>query len=181
MENRFGGQARDGAARTRHWRDGDPWLPCRSATPADLLDACAAWAVRDLPARERRAWCERLGAQRDVDARPCLVAAGGTAPIDQAAADACGSSTDCWFGRGFAWAMLGWNHEHRDAAAARCLGGRGTLLEACARGVGFRRAASLATDPSAAASIACDELFTGRGRAACHDGAARRDEPIAYA
>lgn len=183
MENRFGGQARDGAARTAYWRDGDPWLPCRTATPRDLRDACAAWAVRDVANVDRLGWCARLSvdAGHDVDARACMIAAGSSAPVDRAAADACGASTDCWFGRGFAWAIVGWGSAGAEEAAGGCLAGSGPLLEACARGVGFRRAASVADALEVAARASCDELFDGAARDACHGGAARRDEPIAYA
>lgn len=181
MENRFGGQARDGAARTSYWREGDPWLPCRAATPPDLRDACAAWAVRDLNATGRRGWCQRLIATTIIDGRACMIAAGGTAPLEQSARATCGSSTDCWFGRGFAWAIVGWDDSDTEPAALGCIAGAGALLDACARGVGFRRSASLAAALEVAAAASCDELFTGSARAACHDGAARRGEPIAYA
>jgi hypothetical protein len=181
MENRFGGQARDGAAPTDHWRDGDPWLPCRVATPGDLLDVCAAWAVRDVEASARLAWCDGVATRERLDAEPCRVAAGGIAPIDQAAQAACGESEQCWFGRGFAWAIIGWDHEGVEEAARSCLAGAGAQRDACARGVGFRRAASIADDVAPAASVACDHLFTGSARAACHAGAAERAEPIAYA
>ncbi len=179
MENRFGGQIRDGAARTRYWRDGDPMLPCRDATPPDLLDVCAAWAVRDVRRAGRLAWCARLDTR--IDPRACRVAAGGTAPIDLAAAEACGRSIDCWYGRGFAWAIVGWDHSEIEEAARRCLAGRGALRDACARGVGFRRAASIGDELKLAASVACDHLFSGSARTACHAGAAQRGAPIAYA
>lgn len=179
MENRFGGQVRDGAARTHDWRDGDPWLPCRRATPRDLLDVCAAWAVRDVSREARLGWCGALRA--GIDQRACRIAVGGIASIERPAADACGRSTDCWFGRGFAWAIVGWDHSDAEEAARGCLAGRGALRDACARGVGFRRAASIADDLDLAATVSCDHLFTGSARAACHAGAAQRTAPIAYA
>lgn len=179
MENRFGGQARDDAAPTRFWRVGDPWRPCRAATPRDLLDVCAAWAVRDVDASRRVAWCSQLTAH--VDTTPCLVAAGGVASVDTPAATACGEVPACWFGRGFAWAIVGWDHSAVSEAAAGCLEGSGQLRAACARGVGFRRAASIADSLDIAASVSCDHLFSGPARAACHAGAAQRGAPIAYA
>lgn len=179
MENRFGGQARDGAAGTDFWRAGDPMLPCRGATPGDLLDVCAAWAVRDVKRSERLVWCASLHDR--IDPRACRIAVGGTAPTDQGAAHACGRSTDCWFGRGFAWAIVGWEHSDLEEAARGCLAGRGALLDACARGVGFRRAASISDELAVAATVACDHLFAGSSRAACHAGAAQRGAPIAYA
>ncbi len=179
MENRFGGQGLDGAAPTSWWREGDPWRPCRGAVPSDLRDACAAWAVRDVHPDARLAWCARLA----TDSRPCSIAVGGIAPIDASARDTCGASSECWFGRGYAWAMIGWERSDVTEAGQRCHAGApaAAMRDACARGVGFRRAASLPTRVDAAAATACDELFSGTARAACHDGALRRTEPIAYA
>lgn len=101
--------------------------------------------------------------------------------MDRPARDACANSAACWFGRGFAWAVVGWDQDGVAEAAAGCNAGTGVLRDACARGVGFRRAASIADPLDVAAAASCDELFAGTARAACHAGAADRDAPIAYA
>jgi hypothetical protein len=132
MENRAGGRAQDDAAPTRSWRLDDPWAPCAQGVDRDLLDVCAAWAVRDVIAGERRTFCATLPA--GVDARPCRVAIGAIAPSERSGPATCADDTDCWFGRGYVWSRTG--------DVERCaLGGSTSEAGACRAGVAFRRAA----------------------------------------
>lgn len=179
MENRFGGKGTDDAASTAHWRAGAPWQPCTVA-PRRLLDVCAAWAVRDVAPERRVAWCERLPAT--IDPTACRVAVGSIAPSTRSGRLTCGGSADCWYGRGFAWAMLGWRQARHEDAARRCLEAPDRRMRAaCAAGVGFRRGASVPDPVGRAAMSACTDLFSGGELVACRAGVARRGEPIAYA
>lgn len=139
MENRAGGRGRDGAAASRWWRRDMPWQPCRSAAPRDLLDVCAAWAVRDVQRERRLGWCR--GIARHASSRACLVATGVIAPSDRSGPRTCADVAPCWWGRGYAWAMLGGGDG--DVAAERCRAAtQPRLSRACRDGVAFRRSAT---------------------------------------
>jgi hypothetical protein len=138
MENRAGGRGRDAAAPSRSWRRGAPWHACTGGVPGDLLDVCAAWAVRDVAQAERLAWCAKLA--RRVDARACRTAVGVIAPASASAERTCEQVAACWYGRGYAWALL---DGVEGAAALRCDdGGTARMQRACHDGVAFRRSAT---------------------------------------
>jgi hypothetical protein len=139
MENRAGGRGRDGAAVSRWWRRGEPWLPCRTAAPADLVDVCAAWAVRDVASERRLGWCR--GIARHASSRACLVGAGVVAPASRSGERTCAQVEPCWWGRGYAWAML--TTADGDVATERCrAASEPRLRRACQHGVAFRRDAT---------------------------------------
>jgi hypothetical protein len=153
MENRSAGRGRDGADAddgadaSSSWRRGDPWRPCRHGVPDDLLDVCAAWAVRDVAPARRLGWCRALPG--GVRSRGCRVAVGVVAPSQQAGTVACRSDDACWWGRGYAWAMLidpdpdAGAGDDTDLAIARCAATpRASARRACEHGLAFRRVAT---------------------------------------
>lgn len=130
MENRAGGLEIDGAVRGRTWDAKQPWAPCERGVPGDLLDVCAAWAVRDVPAPGRREFCDSRPA--GVDPRSCRVAIGAFAPSERTGAATCSDDLDCWYGRGYVWS--------RSDVVERCdLGSTPAEQLRCRAGAAFRR------------------------------------------